>query len=43
MIAGDLRKRPADTGESLTRRVLDYERRHQARSTILAAAERVTG
>ncbi|GGJ61542.1 hypothetical protein [Streptomyces brasiliensis] len=41
MNAGDIRKRLADAGESLTRRVLDYERRHQARSTILAAAERV--
>ncbi|MQY39647.1 hypothetical protein SRB17_76740 [Streptomyces sp. RB17] len=41
MNAGDIRKRLADAGEGLTRRVLDYERRHQARSTILAAAERV--
>lgn len=41
MNAGDIRKRLADAGEGVTRRVLDYERRHQARSTILAAAERV--
>ncbi|MER6735051.1 hypothetical protein [Streptomyces puniciscabiei] len=41
MNAGDIRKRLADAGEGLTRRVLEYERRHQARSTILAAAERV--
>ncbi|WBO66508.1 hypothetical protein [Streptomyces camelliae] len=41
MNAGDVRKRLAEAGESLTQRVLDYERRHQARSTVLAAAERV--
>ncbi|MEU8976541.1 hypothetical protein AB0D11_46645 [Streptomyces monashensis] len=41
MNAGDIRKRLADAGESLNQRVLDYERRHQARSTVLAAAERV--
>lgn len=32
-------KRLGDTEAGLTRRVLDYERRHQARSPILAAAE----
>jgi hypothetical protein len=41
MNAGEIRKRLGDAEESVTRRVLDYERRHQARSTILAAAERV--
>jgi hypothetical protein len=41
MNAGEIRKRLADAEEGLTRRVLEYERRHQARSTILAAAERV--
>lgn len=34
-------KRLGDAEEGLTRRVLSYERRHQARSNILAAAERV--
>ncbi|MFF2515768.1 hypothetical protein [Streptomyces sp. NPDC058086] len=41
MNAGEIRKRLGDAEEGLTRRVLEYERRHQARSTILAAAERV--
>ncbi|NWF30267.1 hypothetical protein HW130_29100 [Streptomyces sp. PKU-EA00015] len=34
-------KRLADAEEGLTRRVLTYERRHQARSSILTAAERI--
>ncbi|MBV7696875.1 hypothetical protein [Streptomyces sp. TRM70350] len=34
-------KRLGDAEESLTRRVLTYERRHQARSSILSAAERI--
>ncbi|MBX9393635.1 hypothetical protein K4749_08535 [Streptomyces sp. TRM72054] len=34
-------KRLGDGEESLTRRVLTYERRHQARSSILSAAERI--
>jgi hypothetical protein len=41
MNAGEIRQRLGDAEESLTRRVLEYERRHQARSTVLAAAERV--
>ncbi|MFE2972836.1 hypothetical protein ACFXKC_56855 [Streptomyces sp. NPDC059340] len=41
MNAGEIRKRLGDAEESLTRRVLEYERRHQARSTVLVAAERV--
>lgn len=34
-------KRLGDAEESLTRRVLTYERRHEARSSILSAAERI--
>ncbi|WP_367325511.1 hypothetical protein [Streptomyces sp. HUAS ZL42] len=41
MNAEEIRKRLAAAEESLTKRVLDYERRHQARSTVLATAERV--
>ncbi|MGC9542510.1 hypothetical protein [Streptomyces sp. UG1] len=41
MTADEIVKRIADAEPSHTRRVLDYERRHQARSTILRAAERV--
>ncbi|MFF3878329.1 hypothetical protein [Streptomyces sp. NPDC001978] len=41
MKSGEIVKRLGDAEESLTRRVLEYERRHQARSTILKAAERV--
>ncbi|WP_179382047.1 hypothetical protein, partial [Streptomyces sp. SA15] len=37
----EIMKRLGDAEEGLTRRVLTYERRHQARSSILAAAERV--
>ncbi|NMI56009.1 hypothetical protein FNV62_07485 [Streptomyces sp. RLB3-17] len=40
MHADEILKRLADAESGLTRRVLDYERRHHARSTILAAAER---
>ncbi|WP_369386514.1 hypothetical protein AB5J72_02115 [Streptomyces sp. CG1] len=41
MHADEIVKRLADAGESLTRRVRDYERRHHARSTVLTAADRV--
>ncbi|MFF2513886.1 hypothetical protein [Streptomyces sp. NPDC058086] len=41
MNTGEIRKRLGDAEDSLNRRVLEYERRHQARSTVLAAAERV--
>ncbi|MFC9916181.1 hypothetical protein [Streptomyces sp. NPDC059862] len=41
MSASDIRKRLGEAEETLTRRVFDYERRHQARSTVLTAAERV--
>jgi hypothetical protein len=41
MNAEEIRKRLGGAEESLTKRVLDYERRHQARSTILTTAERV--
>ncbi|MEU9440921.1 hypothetical protein AB0D42_08350 [Streptomyces sp. NPDC048304] len=34
-------KRLSEATERVTRRVLDYERRHQARASVLAAAERV--
>ncbi|MGW3953181.1 hypothetical protein ACWEKM_20205 [Streptomyces sp. NPDC004752] len=37
----EILKRLGDAGGSLTRRVLEYERHHQARSAILAAAEPV--
>ncbi|MFF4041055.1 hypothetical protein [Streptomyces sp. NPDC001816] len=40
MNADEIVKRLGNAEASLTPRVLDYERRHQARSTILAAAER---
>lgn len=39
MNADEIIKRLGDTEAGRTRRVLDYERRHQARSTILTAAE----
>ncbi|WP_151484367.1 hypothetical protein [Streptomyces albicerus] len=41
MTADEILKRLGDAESVHTRRVLDYERRHQARSTILRAAERV--
>ncbi|MFF4352568.1 hypothetical protein [Streptomyces sp. NPDC001530] len=41
MTAEEIRKRLGDAEEGLIGRVLDYERRHQARSTVLTAAERV--
>ncbi|RMB85825.1 hypothetical protein [Streptomyces shenzhenensis] len=37
----EILKRLGDAGGSLTRRVLEYERRHQARPTVLTAAEPV--
>lgn len=37
----EITKRLGDAEEGLTRRVLTYERRHQARSSILSAADRV--
>ncbi|WP_369387394.1 hypothetical protein AB5J72_07085 [Streptomyces sp. CG1] len=37
----EIRKRLGDASERVARRVLDYERRHQARSTILMACEGV--
>ncbi|WP_409467462.1 hypothetical protein [Streptomyces sp. HC307] len=41
MTADEIVKRLADAEPIHIRRVLDYERRHQSRSTILRAAERV--
>ncbi|RZB13719.1 hypothetical protein StrepF001_42615 [Streptomyces sp. F001] len=41
MTANEIVKRLADAEPVHVRRVLDYERRHQARATILRAAERV--
>ncbi|MBZ9645092.1 hypothetical protein [Streptomyces sp. PSKA30] len=41
MTADEIVKRLADAEPVHTRRVLDYERRHQARATVLRAAERV--
>ncbi|MFC9916424.1 hypothetical protein [Streptomyces sp. NPDC059862] len=41
MTANEIVKRLGDAEPIHVRRVLDYERRHQARSTILKAAERV--
>ncbi|MGP4089044.1 hypothetical protein [Streptomyces sp. KR55] len=41
MTANEIVKRLADAEPIHIRRVLDYERRHQARATILRAAERV--
>ncbi|MEU6770164.1 hypothetical protein [Streptomyces sp. NPDC046759] len=37
----EILKRLGDATERITRRALDYERRHQARSSILTTAERV--
>jgi hypothetical protein len=41
MAADEILERLADAEAGLTRRVLDYERRHQARPAILRAAEHV--
>ena len=41
MSAEEIRARLRDADPELAQRVLDYERRHRARTTVITAAERV--